>query len=292
MTLNGISELGATALDTTGTVATPLAPVAEDKLQLWVSEDAAAGNADFSVAVDGVTLPGTYSTDVAYSSGQWQEIDIDGNWGPGPHTVTATFLNNAWSNGVDRLLYVQQIGIDGTVQATPNQVLLATGSSTTVTVPAPAEDTLTLDVSEDAYGGDAQCYVTIDGQPFGGITTVTASHAAGAEQAITINAAGLSSGAHTIGLAFINDAYGGSPAFDRNLYLDGAQLNGVDQNVAAALYQNGTAFFQVGAAATGGVTVEGAASLLSGFAPTFVPGAPPNGVSTLGPLHMVVGQVS
>ncbi len=264
VTLNGVSELSATELRSTGTLTTPLAPVGTDRLQLWVSEDAAGGNAMFSVTVDGQRLPGTYSTDVAHSSGHWQEVDITGNFDAGPHVVTTTFLNDAWVGAADRNLYVQGVAIDGVTATPATQILLATGSSSTVTVPSPAEDVLTLSVSEDAWDGDATCYVTIDGKPFGGITTVTASHAAGLEQAITINAAGLSTGTHTVGLAFINDADGGNGK-DRNLYLDGVRLNGVVQPVSAVLDQAGTAFFQIGKSAAGGVTVEGTGSLLSGF---------------------------
>ena len=292
VTLNGVSELGRTELETTSTLAVPLVPVAADRLQLWVNEDAAAGNAMFSVTVDGERLPGTYSTDVAHASGVWQEVDISGHFGAGPHTVTATFLNDAWSNTLDRNLYVSRIAIDGVTATPATQALLATGSSATVSVPAPVEDVLTLAVSEDAWNGDAQCYVTIDGKPFGGITTVTASHAAGAVQTITIDAPGLRTGTHTIGLAFINDADSGLPGQDRNLYLDAARLNGVDQGVAAAVTAAGTAFFQVGQPAAAGVTVEGAASLLGGLSTSTtswpLPAALANGVA-IGGLHVSQG---
>ena len=272
--LNGVSELDDTELTTAGTLLTPIGAAPRDPLEIWVNEDAAAGNAMFSVAVDGQAVPGVFSTSVSHASGKWEEVAIGGSWGPGPHTVTTTFLNNAWSGPSDRLLFVEQIGLNGVVERTPEPALLATGSSATVAIPAAATDTLTLEVSEDAWNGDAQCYVTIDGKPFGGITTVTASHAAGARQSITLAEAGLGTGAPQIGRAFINAAYGGPPDAARNLYLDAVRLDGVDQAMSAALRQAGTAMFGVGAAATHGVSIAGAASLIPGFATTIVPGAP------------------
>ena len=46
-------------------------------------------------------------------------------------------------------------------------------------------DTLTIGLSEDAYQGDAQFTVTMDGVPLGAAQTVTASHGAGGKQAFT-----------------------------------------------------------------------------------------------------------
>ena len=46
----------------------------------------------------------------------------------------------------------------------------------------------------------------------------------------------------TLAINFINDAWGGTPDTDRNLYVDGVDLNGTPQaGGAAALYSNGTA---------------------------------------------------
>lgn len=47
--------------------------------------------------------------------------------------------------------------------------------------PAPG-DTLRVALSEDAWQGDAQCLISIDGERIGGVQTVTASHAAGESQ--------------------------------------------------------------------------------------------------------------
>lgn len=87
-----------------------------------------------------------------------------------------------------------------------------------VTVPVlpPNPDTLVLHLSEDAWLGDAEFNVTVDGQAIGGTRVVTASHAAGQSQAVVLTGA-WGAGAHTVGSTFLNDAWGGTPDTDRNL---------------------------------------------------------------------------
>ena len=88
-----------------------------------------------------------------------------------------------------------------------------------------AADTLTLGVSEDAYQGDAQYKVLVDGQDVGGTYTATALHAAGQINTQTISG-NWGAGSHTVGVQFINDAYGGSSSLDRNLYINSATYDG------------------------------------------------------------------
>lgn len=82
-------------------------------------------------------------------------------------------------------------------------------------------DTLILRLSEDAYLGDAQFTVTVDGGSLGAAQTVTASHAAGAQQAFTFTG-NWGAGPHKVAVKYLNDAYGGTSATDRNLYLASA----------------------------------------------------------------------
>ena len=110
-------------------------------------------------------------------------------------------------------------------------------------------DTLVINVSEDAWQGDAQFVVTIDGTQVGGTYTATASHAAKQSQAITLSTS-LSAGPHEVALNYINDSYGGSASADRNLYLDSATLNGnTIFGSTATLKWDGTAEFNTGTAA-------------------------------------------
>ncbi len=83
---------------------------------------------------------------------------------------------------------------------------------------APATDTLQLSLSEDAWAGDAQAFVTLDGKQIGGMLTVTASHAQGKAQTISLTGQ-WGPGAHDVGVQFVNDAYGGTTTTDRNLYV-------------------------------------------------------------------------
>ena len=60
----------------------------------------------------------------------------------------------------------------------------------------------------------------VDGQQIGGTLAALASHAAGTVQDFLKGDFGL--GQHTGTVTFLNDAYSGSPATDRNLCVTGA----------------------------------------------------------------------
>jgi hypothetical protein len=95
---------------------------------------------------------------------------------------------------------------------------------TTPTEAAPA-DSLTLQLSEDAWEGDALFVLYIDGKPVTTPQVVTALHDANKTESFTFTG-NLGAGTHTVGIGFTNDAYGGSANEDRNLYVDGISLNG------------------------------------------------------------------
>lgn len=87
-------------------------------------------------------------------------------------------------------------------------------------------NTLMLYMSEDAYQGNAQFTVSVDGVQIGGVQTATASHASGTDQEFDVHGT-FSPGPHTVTVNFLNDLYGGSPSADRNLYVDSAAIDGV-----------------------------------------------------------------
>ncbi len=121
--------------------------------------------------------------------------------------------------------------------------MLASEPALVTTSPWASTSGLVVSVAEDAWQGDAQFTITVDGRQVGGVHTATASHAAGQVQAVVVDTV-LSAGAHRIGVSFINDAWGGSPSTDRNLYVTGATLDGqAIAGSAATLLSNGTAFF-------------------------------------------------
>ena len=110
-----------------------------------------------------------------------------------------------------------------------------------------------LQVSEDAYAngdgtsdpnGDATFTVSVDGQQVGGTFTATASHSAGQDQTFTINGS-FGAGDHTVSVDFLNDAWNGTAATDRNLYVDGITADGTNANQSAALMSSGTQDFSV-----------------------------------------------
>jgi hypothetical protein len=86
-------------------------------------------------------------------------------------------------------------------------------------------DTLALQVSEDAYLGNALFTVSVDGKQIGGTQTATALHSLGNTQTFDVLGT-FAAGSHTATVDFLNDAYGGSPTTDRNLYVTGATIDG------------------------------------------------------------------
>ena len=98
--------------------------------------------------------------------------------------------------------------------APPSSVTIGSGS-----------DTLALQISEDAYLGNAQFTVSVDGKQIGGTQTATALHSSGKTQTFDVLGT-FAAGSHTATVNFLNDAYGGSPTTDRNLYVGGATIDG------------------------------------------------------------------
>ena len=122
-------------------------------------------------------------------------------------------------------------------------------------------DTLVLNLSEDAWQGDAQFSVSLDGRSLGSAQAVTVSHTAGDTEQFTFQG-DFGIGPHDLAISFLNDAWGGTTQTDRNLYVDGVEYDGVQlAQGTAALYTNSTAHFAVGSgsasdhlALPGGVT--------------------------------------
>ena len=106
-------------------------------------------------------------------------------------------------------------------------------------------DALVLKISQDAYNGDAQYTISVDGKQVGGTLTAKALHALG--QADTITVMGdWAPGSHSVSVNFLNDAFGGSASTDRNLYVDGGTYNGAPVGSAKlALFSAGSQSFQV-----------------------------------------------
>src|SRR4051812_29399914 len=121
--------------------------------------------------------------------------------------------------------------------AAPNPTL-ATSPTTVLTLttnPLPAaKDTVTLNVSEDAYQGDALFSASIDGQQLSASTKVTSIRRNGQTQNIAFTG-NWGAGPHTVKVTFLNDAWDGNTApndiNDRNLYVNSVSYNSVSSSV-------------------------------------------------------------
>ncbi len=119
----------------------------------------------------------------------------------------------------------------------------ATQTATTAPIqlgdPIIPTQTLTFLLSEDAYKGNAQFIALVDGKQIAGPLEVTAHHDSGQTEAFNL-IGDWGPGPHTLQIDFINDAYGGTPQTDRNLYVDQVTYDGSNiLNSTAALYVNG-----------------------------------------------------
>jgi beta-glucanase (GH16 family) len=249
-----------------------------DTLMVRVSEDAWNGHAQFVVLVDGRQIGGVQTATASHAAGQWQDVTLAGDFGAGAHKVAVNFINDAWGGTAttDRNLYVQSVTLNGEMIAGTKAINTAAngggaadlhaavmqinGTATfDTTGVAPSGDTLTVRVAEDAWNGHAQFVVLVDGRQVGGTQTVTASHAAGQWQDIPLTGS-FGAGPHDVAVNFVNDAWGGSAATDRNLYVQSLTLNGetiqgtsavnnaANGHVvsgAAAMDINGTALFHL-----------------------------------------------
>ncbi len=150
------------------------------------------------------------------------KIDYIRAYSSDPNAVAVTQEAVSAPDGQDPGLYgataagsaIPATEVQATATATPFTMNVGTGS-----------DTLVLKLSQDAYNGDAQYTISVDGKQIGGILTAHSSHKDGVSDIITVNG-DWAAGDHKVSLNFLNDAFGGTAATDRNLYLDGATYDG------------------------------------------------------------------
>lgn len=229
-----------------------------DQLVLQISEDAWQGDAQYTISVDGVQVGGTLTATAFHAAGQDQTVTVLGNWGSGLHAASVDFLNDNYSGtpSTDRNLYVDGASYDGATD-TPDTLALYRSGTQTLTVgtdppdPSPVTlgsgpDQVVLQISEDAWLGNAQYTISVDGVQVGGALTATALHSTGQDQTVTVSG-NWSSGPHAVSVDFLNDAYAGTPGTDRNLYVDSATYNGANVTPdTLALYHSGTQTLTVG----------------------------------------------
>ena len=240
-------------------------------LALGISEDAYQGDAQFIVTIDGVQVGGVLSTSASHSAGAAQVFHVLADPGTGRHRVGLNFLNNlGGAPGADRNLFLDSAAIDGSpiegarlseYVGGEQSFSFVLGDLTAGQAEIPditvgsGPDTLTLLVSEDAWQGDAQFTVAVDGVQVGGVQTAAIPHASALHQVYRVQGA-FGPGPHQVSVDFLNDAWGGGPTLDRNLYLDGASYAGSAASPASlALIRNGMQTVTVGSG-TGRVITE------------------------------------
>ena len=207
-------------------------------LRLRVSEDAFQGDAQFIVTVDGHQIGGIQTAHASHAAGQAEDIVLHGDFGADPSLVSVQFLNDAYggSDADDRNLYVDAIAVNGhhyagnvaanyAGQNVGTDAGMFYNGSALFRVGESATNSLTLTVSGDAYQGNAQFTVFVDGRAVGGAYEVQAAHAEGQSQEITIEGEfGRNPG--EVRVDFTNDLYGGLATQDRNLYVEALSING------------------------------------------------------------------
>ncbi|MDQ2762575.1 MAG: hypothetical protein M3Y22_03515 [Pseudomonadota bacterium] len=210
-------------------IATAPVPITET-ISLRMSEDAYKGDAQFTVSVDGTQVGGVRTVTALHGQGS-QTFDLAG-LSAVTHAVSISFINDAYGGSAttDRNLYLDSMAVDGQTKAGTTAQWLHTGTSTlslgaTSVAAAPPTDMLRLNLSGDAYQGDAQFTLSVDGKLIAMPQAVTAVHGSSAWQAFDF-AGSFGAGNHTVSVTFTNDLYGGSPTTDRNLYVNGIDVNG------------------------------------------------------------------
>jgi len=99
-------------------------------------------------------------------------------------------------------------------------------------------DALVLRISQDAWQGDAQYTVSVDGMQVGGTFTASALRSAGQSDTLTLRG-DWGPGSHTVTVNFLNDIWGGTAETDRNLHVEGISFNGEAMPGAAADLMHG-----------------------------------------------------
>lgn len=258
-----------------------------DTLVLTLAQDAFNGSAAYTVSVDGVQVGPSQLAHARVLDGTHDTLTLHGSWGAGAHTVTVSFLNDAWGGtaGTDRNLHVEGmtyngvavVGSDGVAGAGSALDLMSAGPASLAFVGAAAPvhatpaliaigtgtDTLVLQLSQDAWHGNAQYSVSVDGVQIGSPQTASAWHADGLADTVTVHG-NWGAGAHAVRVAFLNDLF--DAGGDRNLHVDAVSYNGLAQAGGRAdLWGNGAASFgftDLGAPAPKLVSLGGATDML------------------------------
>lgn len=223
-------------------------PVAPGVLiRLGLSEDRWAGDAHATILLDGKVLVAGLAVTASHAASQVQFLDLRAELAAGPHTLSVRFLDDAWGGNAaaDRNLYVDSVVVGG-VNLNQSAALLWSRDADFTFVQgaqgALGQDVIRLGVSADSWAGDPHFLILVDGKQVGGTRSTAASHAAGRSEILDIRG-DFGDGPHQLAVRFLDDAWGGTAAKDRNLYVDSLAWNGTDLHQSAALHATGDAIF-------------------------------------------------
>ncbi|MBO1076760.1 carbohydrate-binding domain-containing protein, partial [Roseomonas marmotae] len=226
---------------------TPAAP-AVAPLSIVLSGDSWQGDAIAVVSVNGVEAWRGGVSAQRGSSGM--EVALGDVSTDRAHDVTVSFINDAWGGheGADRNLYVDDILLGGASTGSSAELfgngdeVFTVAQSHSTPPSAPVMAPLSIVLSGDSWQGDAIAVVTMNGEE-AWRGAVSAQHGfSGMEVALGDVMVGQD---HAVTVSFINDAWGGHEAADRNLYVDDILLGGVSTGDSAALLTNGDAYFSI-----------------------------------------------
>jgi endoglucanase len=261
MTQNTQSTSSVTNVDTTnGKVGSSfvnmIAGIGPDSFSLNLSEDAYDGDAQYIIKVDGKQVGGVFSAAALHGSGSTDTLTVYGDWGAGSHSVTVSYVNDLRNvaTGDDRNLYINGVSYNGTAIAGASANMYSTGSQTfataaaTVATVGTGPDSFVLKMSENAYKGDAQYVVKVDGKQVGGTFSAAALHGSGSSDSLTVYG-DWGAGSHSVTVTYVNDLRNVATGSDRNLYVDGVSYNGTAiAGASANMYSAGSQTFTTAAA--------------------------------------------
>ncbi|MFL5255348.1 MAG: carbohydrate-binding domain-containing protein [Rhodopila sp.] len=187
----------------------------------------------------------------------------------GAGTYSVTFSGGGLTAPVTKSVSIGSANVEVDLNTRVDKSTVPTPPPTGATVLGTGQNTLALSVSEDAWKGDAQFTVSVDGKQIGGIQTATASHAAGGSQEFDVKGT-FGAGQHKATVTFLNDAWGGAPATDRNLYVTAAKIDGTTVPAATLIEHAGgpqSFTFLVGATTSPSLTMATASGAASDAVP-------------------------
>ena len=144
-----------------------------------------------------------------------------------------TVLGTTTANGSGAWSFTTAALADGAhnLTATASDVAGNTSAASTTlsvaidTTPPPASgETIQLRVSGDQYDGAPQFVVLVDGQQVGDVHSISSVHDSGQWEMVDVVVPDAFS---QLEIKYLNDAWGGSHATDRNLWVDWIEINGV-----------------------------------------------------------------